>query len=114
MVWKVWFDFCGKIFYSSEIKNLGFFFQACVVPRDPNFISSVYHYHKFQNILVGDINDVEQRAVHQNEVDYMYGMQWPSPICIRFSFGIIKKCSLVYITEVGENLEIKNIPFIFV
>ncbi|ECG7945686.1 TioA protein, partial [Salmonella enterica] len=31
-----------------------------------------------QNILVGDINDVEQRAVYQNEVDYMYGMQWPS------------------------------------
>ncbi|EAZ9668212.1 TioA protein, partial [Salmonella enterica] len=28
--------------------------------------------------LVGDINDVEQRAVYQNEVDYMYGMQWPS------------------------------------
>ncbi|EDA6468090.1 TioA protein, partial [Salmonella enterica subsp. enterica serovar Poona] len=44
----------------------------------PNFISSVYHYHKFQKILVGDINDVEQRAVYQNEVDYMYGMQWPS------------------------------------
>lgn len=42
------------------------------------FISSVYHYHKFQKILVGDINDVEQRAVYQNEVDYMYGMQWPS------------------------------------
>ncbi|EFP6299315.1 TioA protein [Salmonella enterica] len=75
---EVWFDFCGKHSYSSEIKNLGFFFQACVVPRDPNFISSVYHYHKFQKILVGDINDVEQRAVYQNEVDYMYGMQWPS------------------------------------
>ncbi|EJF4828840.1 TioA protein, partial [Salmonella enterica] len=72
---EVWFDFCGKHSYSSEIKNLGFFFQACVVPRDPNFISSVYHYHKFQKILVGDINDVEQRAVYQNEVDYMYGMQ---------------------------------------
>ncbi|EBJ3814573.1 TioA protein, partial [Salmonella enterica] len=39
---EVWFDFCGKYSYSSEIKNLGFFFQACVVPRDPNFISSVY------------------------------------------------------------------------
>ncbi len=24
---EVWFDFCGKHSYSSEIKNLGFFFR---------------------------------------------------------------------------------------
>lgn len=78
MVWKFGLIFVVNILIPVKLKNLGFFFQACVVPRDPNFISSVYHYHKFQKILVGDINDVEQRAVYQNEVDYMYGMQWPS------------------------------------
>lgn len=75
---EVWFDFCGKHSYTKEIINLGAFFQACVVPRDNNFINSVYPYNVFQKILVGDINDAEQRAVYQNEVDYMYGMQWPS------------------------------------
>ncbi|BDQ09204.1 hypothetical protein SO02S_33630 [Salmonella enterica subsp. enterica serovar Oranienburg] len=78
MVWKFGLIFVVNILIPVKLKTLGSFFQACVVPRDPNFISSVYHYHKFQKILVGDINDVEQRAVYQNEVDYMYGMQWPS------------------------------------
>ncbi len=89
MVWKFGLIFVVNILIPVKLKPW-VLFQACVVPRDSNFISSVYHYHKFQKILVGDINDVEQRAVYQNEVDYMYGMQWPSSYD-GFSFGIIKK-----------------------
>lgn len=75
---EVWFDFCGKHSYTKEIKNLGAFFQACVVPGDNDFINSLYHCHLFQKILAGNINDIEQRIMYQNKVDYMYGMQWPS------------------------------------
>ncbi len=80
------------------------------MPRDPNFISSVYHYHKFQKILVGDINDVEQRAVYQNEVDYMYGMQWPSSYD-GFFFRDHKKMKLGVYNRRSENLNQKYLIY---